>query len=609
QLAEQIVDESSQGDAFTLVLLADPPQVIVGSPSFAPADFVKEIANLKLTHGGGDLAATLVRVEEILHSARREYPRLAQEQIFFLTDLGRTSWAPDLAKVALDEFRERSRRLGESASLTLIDLGQPNAENMAIEQLRIDEPLVTVGQPVSLSAEVRNFGRQPRGKQTVELLVDGRRAAEQTVDVAPGGRASLSFSHPFETPGDHVAELKLAADSLEVDNRRYLALPVKEQIRVLCVDGRPAGVRFKSSTDFLTVALAPREAEGQAPRLKTEVVSESALLDSDLTKFDCVFLCDVAQFTEREAKILRSYLNWGGGLVFFLGEQVVADSYNRQLGPAAGPERRVLPAALGAVVAEPHYGLDPLGYRHPLVAEFRDQEQAGLLTTPVSKFFQLQLSEKSQAQVALAIENGAPLIVEEPIGRGRSILIATSAEASWTAMPMWPSYVPIVQELLMFAVRGQLQDRNVLVGQSLGALLPPGAGNTVEIQLPGGEVKRNTAGGAGGDRSWSFAETTTSGIFRAQSAAANGGAPLVESFAVNVDTAESDLTPVSEDELAREIWPGVRYLHRTNWANDEGAVDAEIVSRSHLHLWLIWLAGGLLLVESFLNWFTGRHAQ
>lgn len=609
QLAEQIVDESSQGDAFTLVLLADPPQVIVGSPSFAPADFLNEIANLKLTHGGGDLAATLSRVEEILQSARRDYPRLAQEQIFFLTDLGRTSWAPDLAKGPIDEFRERSRRLGENAALTIIDLGQPGAENLAIDQLRLDEPLVTVGQPVSLAAEIRNFGRQPRSKQSVELLVDGRRAAEQTVDVAAGGRVSLAFAHPFESPGDHVVELKLAADSLEIDNRRYLALPVKEQIRVLCVDGRPAGGRFKSSTDFLTLALAPRESEGRAPRLKAEVVSEIALLDTDLTKFDCVFLCDVAQFTEREAKILRAYLNWGGGLVFFLGEQVVAESYNRELGPAVDAQRRVLPAALGSIVAEAHYGLDPLGYRHPLVTEFRDQEQAGLLTTPVSKFFQLKLPEKTQAQVALALDNGAPLIVEEPIGRGRSILIATSADASWTAMPMWPSYVPIVQELLMFAVRGQLQDRNVLVGQPLGALLPPGAGSAVEIHLPGGEVRRNTAGGAGNDRSWNFADTTTSGIFRAQLAPPSGGAPLVESFAVNVDTVESDLTQVSEDELSRETWPGVRYFHRTNWANEQDVVSAEIVSRSHLHLWLLWLAGALLLVESFLNWFTGRHAQ
>jgi len=57
------------------------------------------------------------------------------------------------------------------------------------------------------------------------------------------------------------------------------------------------------------------------------------------------------------------------------------------------------------------------------------------------------------------------------------------------------------------------------------------------------------------------------------------------------------------------FWPGVRYFHRTNWANEQGSIDAEIVSRSHLHLWLLWLAGALLLVESFLNWFTGRHAR
>jgi len=222
QLAEQIVDESSQGDAFTLVLLADPPQVIVGTPSFAPADFINEIANLKLTHGGGDLAATLSRVDEILASARREHPRLVQEQVFFLSDLGRTSWAPELAVGPLEDFRERSRRLGENAAITVIDLGQPTAENLAIEQLRIDESLVTAGQTASLSAEVRNFGRQPRARQAVELIVDGRRSGEQVVDVAPGGRVSIALTHRFDTPGDHVVELKLSADSLEVDNRRYL---------------------------------------------------------------------------------------------------------------------------------------------------------------------------------------------------------------------------------------------------------------------------------------------------------------------------------------------------------------------------------------------------
>ncbi len=115
QLAEQIVEERGQGDGFTLILMADPPQTIVATPSFSSTEFLGEIAGAKITHGGADLASTLAQVEQVVTMARREYPRLAREQIYILTDLGRTTWAPESSAGALEEFRQRSRRLGESA--------------------------------------------------------------------------------------------------------------------------------------------------------------------------------------------------------------------------------------------------------------------------------------------------------------------------------------------------------------------------------------------------------------------------------------------------------------------------------------------------------------
>ena len=160
------------------------------------------------------------------------------------------------------------------------------------------------------------------------------------------------------------------------------------------------------------------------------------------------------------------------------------------------------------------------------------------------------------------MENGDPFIVDEPIGRGRSMLVATSADVSWTAMPMWPSYVPIVQELLMLAMRGQLQEHNSIVGQPLGAMLPRGAIQAVAVQLPSGETKRAAVGGDA-DRSWTFAETTSSGMFRAYRDSAGTKQAIDQTFAVNVNTAESDLEQVSPEELSKDVWPGVRYFHRT----------------------------------------------
>lgn len=608
QLAAQIVDESNQGDGFTLVLLADPPQIVVGTPSFAPADFLGEITATKITSGGADLAATLATVEQVLQSASREFPRLAQSQVYFLTDLGRTTWAPDLASTALGDFRERSRRLGDSAALTVIDLGQTDAENLAVEQLRIVDPVVTARQETSIVGEIRNFGRAPKGRQSVELYVDGQRSAERAIDVAAGGRATVSFPYTFDTAAEHALELRLAADWLDLDNHRFLTLPVKDQLRVLCVDGRPVGGDFKSATDYLRVALAPPIDQQQRARVRVEVVGESALVDRDLSQFDCIFVCDVAQFTEREAKVLRSYLNFGGGLVFFLGEQVLADNYNRQLA-AAELDRRVLPARLLRPAEESHYSLDPLGYRHPLVAAFRDQEQAGLLTTPLYRYFKLQLLDDAHAAVAVAVDNGDPLIVDQQIGRGRSILVATSADTSWNAMPMWPSYVPVVQELLMLAIRGQMQEHNVLVGQSLGGLLPQAAVQSVGVRLPTGEQVQASIAGAGAERTWAFADTDTSGIVRVQPAGTTAPSGEDRLFAVNLNTIESDLSQVDADELARDVWPGVHYFHRTNWQDSGADASSEIVVRSRLHLWLLLTALALLVGECFLTWYSGRYAR
>ena len=75
--------------------------------------------------------------------------------------------------------------------------------------------------------------------------------------------------------------------------------------------------------------------------VSADVVPESALLESDLTRYDCLFLTNVGQFTASEASVLASFLKHGGGIVCFLGDQVQPDSYNRRL---TGQSRRPAPA-------------------------------------------------------------------------------------------------------------------------------------------------------------------------------------------------------------------------------------------------------------------------
>ncbi len=528
-------------------------------------------------------------------------------EVYFLTDLGRNTWVPTLAEAEAAEFQNRLRRLAQRASLVVLDLGQTGCENLAVTTLDVNQPFVTTSGETTLAAQVRNFGAQPANHQLVELHVDGRRMKETYVDVAPGEQSALAFSHRFDTPGDHVVEVRLGGDLLDVDNHRWLSVPVKEHVRVLCVNGKPGSGPMTGATDYLALALDPGAGDSLTPGvIQPEVIAESALLERDLAQYDCIFLCNVAQFTSSEARLLDGVLKRGGGLVFFLGDQVLADRYNRELAGEQGV--RILPARLGKVVheAQYQYRFDPLDYRHPLVNVFEGREQSGLLTTPVYTYFRLAIDPQSQARPALAFEGGDPAIVEETIHRGRSILVATDCSLSsidpttdnpWTRMPAWPSFVPLVQELVALAVRGQVQDHNVEVGQALGESLEALATRaTVGVTDPAGETEDVRLALDGSGSRWSYANTQQSGVYQVQI-----GEPVGrrEDFAVNVDTAESDLTKLAPEELPREFT-----THRQTGLDD--VESPGIRQRSGLHKGLLYCVLGLLFAETFLAWRFGR---
>ena len=132
---------------------------------------------------------------------------------------------------------------------------------------------------------------------------------------------------------------------------------------------RPFQVRALPGRDRLPgPALAPgEESPGQPRPIKVEVVSESRLTQRELTPYDTVVLCNVAQFSQPEVAALDDFLRQGGGVVIFGGDQVVVENYNRllyedgngllpaPLAPASAtpPKRRRVSCSIRSAIAIP----------------------------------------------------------------------------------------------------------------------------------------------------------------------------------------------------------------------------------------------------------------
>jgi Aerotolerance regulator N-terminal/von Willebrand factor type A domain len=600
ELARQIVSSSSQGDAINLVRIGESaPRTIVRQPAYQAAAVLEEINQLPLLDERVDASAVLKEVEELTSLA----PELARKEIYFLTDLQTATWAPrDSAEAG--RVKAALKRLSDRAKLVFLDVGQPSSANTAVTSLRMSEGFVLSGRSVPTTATIRNFGSSGALGQLVELYLDDRLADTERVDLPAETDVRVDFAPAFSS-GEHRLEIRLKPDSLPVDDARRLVVPVRDELQVLLVNGKPSGEVMGNATDFLKLALAPELPNRTIlSPIRPTVIREGELLGTDLARFDCVFVCNVAMLTDREAEVLRGYLEAGGGVVFCLGDQVRPDNYNQTLFKDKQP---LLPAKLVELVGDPKtketaFEFDAGDFSHPIVRPFQGNPGAGLELTKTFAYFKTQVPEDRGARVALRFSSGDPAIVDAPYGRGRVILVTTSVDRAWSTWAVWGhSLIPLMHETVNYAVSGRWTDRDVLVGQSLVSHLPVRASDVAAaLQIPGGDAQAPATTSDG--RSVISEPTTRAGFYKLVL-----GPPVgrTEWFAVNVDPQESDPASLKPDYLRTDVLPGVEFTYLTEWA--ETTVPTEktvrvVSTSSGLSRALLLAALCLLVVEQLLAW-------
>jgi hypothetical protein len=268
---------------------------------------------------------------------------------------------------------------------------------------------------------------------------------------------------------------------------------------------------------------------------------------------------------------------------------------------------RLLPARLDRVASDSQYALDPLEYRDAIVQPFAGHERSGLLTTPVWRYLRVKLDDSSSAQIALAFTNGDPAIVRESLYGGSVILLATAVSPAsvdrsttpptpWTALPTWPSFPPLIQEILAVSVQGRTANRNLRVGEPLeGSVQGTYENVNVLVQRPDGSEERVPMRVVGSDSRWVYPAVDLSGMYGAEY-----GSPIDRQnwFAVNVDPQESNLQRIDPELLPNQIRLGVQM--------DQPEASLSLVKPTEYYRHLLGLLFVLLLVESGLAWYFGN---
>ena len=414
------------------------------------------------------------------------------------------------------------------------------------------------------------------------------------------------------TAGAHELTATLEEDAVLIDNRHYFACQLLDAVPVLVVDESP-GTR---DAFYLSKALDPGgiTRTGWSPRVESVAVLRDA---EAVDRYAAICLLDVGRLDDGALENLEAYVESGGGLAIFVGENTNRRFSNSQLYRNG---EGLLPVKLG----RPTQLLDRRGNDRPDV-ETTDHRLFRALAGERNSFLPLVAVDyyyaatddwrpDPQTGVLARVRDGAPLVVERPYGEGRVVVHLTKISPAGTSLGRWsnwavnPVFPVLASELMSYLAEGRQEVPSLQVGQPLAI--------SVDAHEYGPDFRYFIPSGVGQSRSemtitadavdeqftHSIESVPFSGIYEVRLPTAQGEFE-VRKYGVNVNATEGDLTLIPHDEILRRLEGTAIQLH---YADELHGAEQRIAGFQMSGL-LLALIVGLLLAEQLLAYAASYH--
>lgn len=557
--------------------------------------------------------------------------------IYLLSDFREKDWkSPTEAAQLLDSLAR------SGVQLEFVGCATSSQSNLGIVSIEPAEDTRAAGVPLFVNVVVKNFGRESALKVPVKIRTyfydpQSQAAAEPGMmrpvpdeppavlidEIPAGGMVTSRVQVFFPQPGSHVVEAILPEDPVDADNRGRCVVDLAESEPVLVIDGSPQ----QQHAFYLESAFQPgqRANTGIRPERQTTAFLRDTTLEA-LRNYRAIYLLDVDRLDTRSVELLEEYVRAGGGVAFFVGDQVNIEYYNEQLyrlGEGLFPLELGRSDLLPAELFENAPDFEVVD--HPIFQVFLGTQNPLLRLVTIERFMKpaegWSPEFSPQSQVTARLRTREPLAVEKRLGKGRVMAFLTTLAPQWNNWAFDPSFVVTLLRLHTYLAAPSRLTEERTVGSPL-ALALDGARFAREVSFvtpgelgaeplvvrrvaeppqPDSPVLLATLAGLNRSRS-TLGSTIRAGTYEAWPRTIDGRYE-VERFALNVDPLEGDLATTSAPDLITRLQPAkIAFRNADQFAYELG--DSSVVNRSLLLMCLLLV---LMLAEQLLAYSASYH--
>jgi len=455
---------------------------------------------------------------------------------------------------------------GEGYTLTPVSVASPASNNVAIPSVTFARASFSGQERVTVSAGIANKGTDPVSDVPVTLEVEGHQIQTQQAKIGGNATASVSFTQFTVDRPIVKGTVRAGTDPMPADNVFHFTVSPSAPVSLLVVTNPDS----RDSALYLSQALAV----GTTPVFHTDVVPVTRVTPANFEKRAVVILNDVSFPTAGAGGTLKKFVEGGGGLLVAAGDHT---SWPQS-------EADLLPGTLGPSVDRTSRGAT-IGFRdysHAVFELFKAPRSGDFSAARVYRYRTLATGPNDR--VLARFDDGAVAVAERKVGAGRVIALASTLDDSYSDLPLKPIYLPLVHQLVKYLGQFESPRSWMTVGQVVDVSALTKARANWLVVTPSG--KRVTSTGP--------LELDEQGIYEVRPAGGSEAAP--RAIAVNIDPAESDLTPIDPTELVAGVTGrATQTVAASAGPTETSQADVKDAEKRQALWWYLLLTGLLLL--------------
>jgi hypothetical protein len=529
--------------------------------------------------------------------------------LFIFSDRTRECW---------DAAEAKRIQKPEGVRVVFVDVGVNEPQDLAIDKVEVEPPVVAPGGRMQIRVTVRGTGKDYENQLTCQLDSEtDADALKQEVKLARDTAKVIVFDRtaPALPPGPaleipHQVTVRLGThDALPVNNSRFATFLIRQARKILTIAEKPGDAYVWKAS--LRSVEKERPAEAFQGDLRTLDEAEK-LKDEELRTYKVVCLFQATRPAAALWQKLATYVKNGGGLVIVPGGEemlAVREEFNRDASAVD-----LLPATLESVVkvegGKPGVRWSSFTSQHPISAFFQKTLRASNpdYGSPqgwpfVYAYWKVQPADKATVIATYAADKKSPALVERGLGKGQVVLFTTPLDTRKLDKRGWHNYwdessfgIVLVDQVCRYlagdAVKGEL---NYPCGPPVQVTLPAGAAPPYILQGPGLAAAETNVKASPEQTTVTVPQAVAPGNYTVL----DGQGKVLAAFSLNVRAEESVLERVPVEDLEAVLGKdSVLQVGRTvNLRNALQGLEAPPVE---LLPWLMMVVLLVLMVESLL---------